>query len=73
MILKELHPVLPVMHVTAISFKDRESIGYYECPTYVTSMRGPTYVFTAYLKMESEESDPNKWILAGCALLMSPE
>jgi hypothetical protein len=25
------------------------------------------------LKMESDESDPNKWILAGVALLMSPE
>lgn len=23
--------------------------------------------------MENEESDPNKWILSGCALLMSPE
>jgi dynein heavy chain len=45
----------------------------YECPSYVTSQRGPTYVFTAYLQMESEESDPNKWILAGVALLMSPE
>jgi len=39
----------------------------------VTSMRGPTYVFTSLLKMESEESDANKWILAGVALLMSPE
>jgi hypothetical protein len=36
-------------------------------------MRGPTYVFTAFLKMESEESDENLWILAGVALLMSPE
>jgi hypothetical protein len=23
--------------------------------------------------MESEESDPNKWVLSGCAILMSPE
>jgi len=69
MILKELHPELPIMHVTAIRLKEREIVGYYECPTYVTSMRGPTYVFTAFLKMESEESDPNKWILAGVALL----
>jgi len=73
MILKELHPELPIMHVTAVRFSERESIGYYECPTYVTSARGPTYVYTAYLKMESEESDPNKWILAGVALLMNPE
>ena len=73
MVLKDLHPVLPVMHVTAIRLKERAKLGYYECPTYVTSMRGPTYVFTSFLKMESEESDQNKWILAGVALLMSPE
>lgn len=73
MILKELHPELPVMHVTAVGFKERAVNGYYECPVYVTSMRGPTYIFTANLKMESEESDANKWILAGVALLQSPE
>jgi dynein heavy chain len=73
MILKELHPELPVMHVTSISVKDQVIAGYYECPTYVTTMRGPTYVTTNWLKMESEEADPNKWILAGVALLMSPE
>ena len=73
MILKELHPELPVMHVTSIRLAEREKTGVYECPVYVTSMRGPTYIFTANLKMESEESDPNKWILAGVALLQSPE
>jgi dynein heavy chain len=73
MILKELHPELPVVKVTAIRLRERAEVGYYECPTYVTSMRGPTYVTTSWLKMESDESDPNKWILAGVALLMSPE
>jgi len=48
-------------------------VAIYECPVYVTTMRGPTYVFTADLQEESEEVDPNKWILAGVALLMSPE
>jgi len=61
------------MHVTAIRLKERPALGYYECPTYVTTMRGPTFVTTAMLKMESDESDANKWILAGVALLMSPE
>ena len=73
MILKELHPEVPIIHVTAIRLRERATVGVYECPVYVTSMRGPTYVFTSMLKMESEESDPNKWILAGCALLLSPE
>ena len=74
MILKELHPEVPVMHVTSIRLQERRAAkGNYECPVYVTTMRGPTYVFTAHLKMESEEFDANKWILAGVALLMSPE
>lgn len=73
MVLKELHPELPVMHVTAVRLKEIVSVGYYECPVYVTTMRGPTYIFTANLKMESDESDANKWILAGVALLQSPE
>jgi dynein heavy chain len=71
--LKDLHPMLPVMQVTAISIKDQVKASYYECPTYVTTMRGPTYVNTNWLKMESDETDPNKWVLAGVALLMSPE
>lgn len=69
MILKDLHPVLPVMHVTAIKLSERQLVGMYECPVYVTSMRGPTFVFAADLRMESDESDVNKWILAGMALL----
>ncbi len=73
MILKELHPEVPVMKVTAISKKDRVTKGIYVCPVYTTSMRGPTYICSADLQMESEDSDPNKWILAGCALLMGPE
>lgn len=37
MILKDLHPLLPVMHVTAIKFSERQIVGTYECPCYVTS------------------------------------
>lgn len=73
MVLKDLHPELPVVHVTAIRRQERKTVGMYTCPVYVTSMRGPTFVFPADLQMESEESDPNKWILAGCALLLNPE
>ena len=71
--LKDLHPIVPIIHVTAIQRKEKRTKGVYNCPVYTTSMRGPTFVFTAGLKMESEETDPNKWILAGVALLMSPE
>ena len=64
---------MPIVHVTAITRKEKKTKGVYNCPVYTTSMRGPTFVFTAGLQMESEETDPNKWILAGVALLMSPE
>jgi dynein heavy chain, axonemal len=73
MTLKDLHPELPIMHVTAIRLSERKKLGYYECPVYVTSMRGPTYIFTADLKMDSEDTPDSKWILAGVALLQSPE
>jgi dynein heavy chain len=64
---------VPVVHVTAIIRSEKKTQGIYNCPVYTTSMRGPTYIFTAGMKMESEETDPNKWILAGVALLMTPE
>jgi dynein heavy chain len=70
---KVLHPELPVMHVTAIRRADRVTTAMYECPVYVTSLRGPTYVFAASLQMESEDVPVSRWILAGVALLMSPE
>ena len=71
--LKDLHPILPIVHVTAVTRANKVVKGMYECPVYTTSARGGTYVFTANMQMESEETDPNKWILAGVALLMSPE
>lgn len=70
---KVLHPELPVMHVTAIRRADRVTDAMYECPVYVTSLRGPTYVFAASLQMESEDVPISRWILAGVALLMSAE
>lgn len=70
---KVLHPELPVMHVTAIRRADKVTTAMYECPVYVTSLRGPTYVFAASLQMESEDVPVSRWILAGVALLMSPE
>jgi hypothetical protein len=51
MILKELHPEVPVIHVTSIRLQERRAAkGNYECPVYVTSDRGPTIVFTAYCR-----------------------
>jgi len=73
MVPKELCPELPVMHVTSIEKNLQVTAGFYKCPVYVTTMRGPTFVFTSFLKMESEEFDERLWVLAGVALFMSPE
>jgi len=73
MVLKDLHPVLPVVHVTAVSAADQITVARYECPAYQTSLRGAHFVLECLLAMESEESDEKLWILAGVALLMAPE
>lgn len=78
--LKELLPMLPVIYVKAVPVKpswEPSSVGYlrrqadiYECPVYLTSFRGNTYVFLATLKT----ADPNsKWILTGTAILMQTD
>jgi hypothetical protein len=64
---------VPVVHVTAVQMKDKKGKGYYTCPIYTTSARGATIVTSVPLKMESEDSDPHKWILGGVALLQAPE
>ena len=71
--LKDLHPRLPVVNVLALPLDEKPRVGFYECPVYVTTQRGPTFVFTASLKMESEEADPKKWVLAGVALLQADD
>jgi len=71
--IKEIHPKLPVILVEAVPIEDKKVIGQYNSPVYVTSMRGPTYIFTANLNMENEDSDPNKWILSGTCILMSDD
>jgi dynein heavy chain len=73
MLPKELDPKLPVMKIFAVRNVDKNTLGYYECPVYYTTARGPTYIFTSYLKMADEGTDPNKWVLAGVALILSSD
>lgn len=44
--IKEIHPRLPVVLVEAVPIEEKKVIGQYNSPVYVTSMRGPTYIFT---------------------------
>jgi len=71
--LKDIHPKLPIVNVVAVPIENKITEAMYNCPVYVTSMRGPTYVFAAGLKMESEETKEERWILAGVALLMADD
>lgn len=59
--------------VEAVPIEEKKKIGQYECPVYVTSMRGPTFIFAANLNMENDDSDPNKWVLTGTCILMSDD
>jgi len=78
--LKELLPELPVIYVKAVAVQpnwEPSAVGYlrhkpdiYECPVYLTSMRGPTYIFLATMKT----ADPtSKWVLTGTAILMQTD
>ena len=73
MVNKELDPKIPVMRVYAVELQHKNTKGYYECPVYYTTARGGTYIFTAYLKMENDETDPIQWVLAGVALILSTD
>ena len=65
--LKELHPVMPVMFIKAVTQDKQELRSLYDCPVYKTRQRGPTYVWTFNLKSKEK---PAKWVLAGAALLL---
>ena len=65
--LKELHPLMPVMYIKALTQDKQEMRNLYECPIYKTRQRGPTYVWTFNLKTKERAS---KWVLAGVALLL---
>eukprot|EP00904_Undaria_pinnatifida_P003126 jgi/Undpi1/12814/HiC_scaffold_7.g02481.m1 len=78
--LKELLPPLPVIYVKAVPVQptwEPSAVGYirhdpkiYEAPVYITSFRGPTYVFLATLKTEDPVS---KWTLTGTAVLLQTD
>jgi dynein heavy chain len=78
--LKELLPPLPVIYVKAVQVKPTwiaESVGYmrpepqiYNCPVYLTTFRGPTYICLATLKTKEPSA---KWVLAGVALMMQTD
>jgi dynein heavy chain len=64
---KEMFCKMPVIGVRGLARDRVETSGFYTCPTYKTEFRGPTYVFCANLRTKHI---PDKWTLAGVALIM---
>jgi len=79
MLLKELSPTLPLVHVTAIRKGERVTAGFYYCPVYFVTQRGqginniPNFVTFFDVAMESEDTDDKYWILSGVSLFFAPE
>lgn len=78
--LKQLLTPMPVVYVKAVPVQPEwspECVGYlrgdphlYECPVYLTSARGHTFVFLSTMKT----TEPvHRWVLAGVALLMQSD
>ena len=72
--------MLPLVYLKAVVVQrswEASGVGYlrhdptvYECPVYVTTFCGPTYIFLATLK----SIDPlSKWVLAGVALVLQED
>jgi dynein heavy chain len=78
--LKELMPPMPVLYIKAVTVQsswEPSAVGYlrhlddiYEAPVYVTTMRGPTYLFIATLKTLVPTS---RWVLTGTAVMLQTD
>jgi dynein heavy chain len=63
---------LPVIHCKAVPVSSSDKKEFYNCPVYRTAKRGDTFVFNAKLKT-SPKHPPDKWVLAGVALIMESD
>ena len=64
---KEMFCPVPITNCRAIMNDQLNLNGLYECPTYKTTFRGPTFVFCAQLKTKSP---PGRWVMAGVAMIL---
>jgi len=69
---KKLFSVVPVINCRSAGLppEGKEDKTVYQCPVYMTTSRGATYVFHAQLKTKHP---PAKWILAGVAMILDVE
>jgi dynein heavy chain len=62
-------PVQPTWIPSSVGYL-RQNPEVYECPVYVTTFRGHTYIFLATMRTREAAS---KWTLAGCALVLQED
>jgi len=72
---KELYPYMPMLHITGRTVEtaipqDVITDGWFICPFYMTTIRGPTFIFAGPIRTNVH---PFKWILAGACLVMQPD
>ncbi len=72
---KELHPKLPLVLVRGVLYADVDKTGIFDCPVYITTKRGdsPPYGVFCFIATLKTNTDVNKWILAGAAIMMSDD
>jgi len=70
--LKDLHPVMPICNVFAVHIDEMSWEHMYQCPVFITSERGATFVFAANVRMDADDTDI-RWILAGAALMLTDD
>merc|ERR1719193_555975 len=67
--MKELHPVMPIANVFSVHIDDMSWEDMYHCPTFVTSLRGATFIVETNVRMDADD-DQKRWILAGAAMVL---
>jgi dynein heavy chain len=72
---KKSFSVVPVVHCVAALAPEtgKEDKNSYKCPVYKTEARGATYVFAAQLKTNATKYPPQKWVIAGVAIILDVE
>ena len=66
--LKDLHPQMPICNVYAVHVDEMSWDCMYRCPVYVTSLRGPDYVFAANVTLLGCTAISSAHLAAICAI-----
>ena len=67
---KVLHDPMPVIHVRGVTADEKDTSGAYICPVYTTTIRGPTFTFSAPMR---SDRPAHVWVLAAVCLVMQPD